>query len=46
MQQIADPNHPVGMDPVYIHALILDKLLELDHRLAALEATLERHEEE
>lgn len=46
IQQIADPKSPVGMDAVYVHALILDKLLELDRRISSLEATIARHEEE
>jgi hypothetical protein len=46
IQQIADPKSPVGMDAVYVHALILDKLQEIERRLSALEATIARHEEE
>jgi len=46
IEQIAKPDSPVGMDAVYVHALILDKLLELDRRLAAVEASVGRHEEE
>ncbi len=39
--QIASENSPVGMDAVYVHALILDKLQQIDERLAAIEARLE-----
>lgn len=46
IQKIADPSFPVGMDAVYVHALILDKLLEIERRLDSLEAAIERHEEE
>jgi hypothetical protein len=38
MQEIMAPNSPVGMDPVYVHALILDKLTDIQRRLEALEA--------
>jgi hypothetical protein len=34
------------MDPVYVHALILDKLVEIERRLDQLEAAIARHEEE
>ena len=46
IQKISDPKFSVGMDPVYVHALILDKLLEIERRLDALEAAVARHEEE
>ena len=46
IQQIVDPKSPVGMDAVYVHALILDKLQDLDRRLAALEDRVGRDEEE
>ncbi len=39
--QIASENSPVGMDAVYVHALILDKLQQIDERLAAVEARLD-----
>jgi|GEM_PF-195703 len=35
--KIASPDSPVGMDAVYVHALILDKLQQLDERLQRLE---------
>ena len=39
--QIASENSPGGMDAVYVHALIVDKLQQIDERLAAIEARLE-----
>ena len=39
--KIASPDSPVGMDAVYVHALILDKLQQLDERLQRLERTVE-----
>ncbi len=43
---IASDASPVGMDAVYVHALILDKLIQIERRLdqldgkvAALEST-------
>lgn len=37
IEQIKSAESPVGMDAVYVHALILDKLEEMDQRLKALE---------
>ncbi len=37
IQQIASENSPVGMDAVYVHALILDRLQSLSDRLERLE---------
>jgi hypothetical protein len=37
MDSIASANSPVGMDAVYVHALILDKLEQIERRLDALE---------
>ena len=34
---IASKDSPVGMDAVYVHALILDKLERIEARLEALE---------
>jgi hypothetical protein len=34
---IASKDSPVGMDAVYVHALILDKLNSIETRLTALE---------
>ena len=45
IEKIADPKSPVGMDAVYVHALILDKLLPIESRLEALEAQLNREEQ-
>lgn len=36
---IASDASPVGMDAVYVHALILDKLARIEERLAKLEAS-------
>ena len=38
IDQIASDASPVGMDAVYVHALILDKLTEIERRLERLEA--------
>ena len=37
IDQIASEASPVGMDAVYVHALILDKLSEIERRLGAIE---------
>ena len=37
IDQIASPDSPVGMDAVYVHALILDRLENLNERLERLE---------
>ena len=37
IDQIASADSPVGMDAVYVHALILDKLTRLEERLTKLE---------
>ena len=37
IDRIASADSPVGMDAVYVHALILDKLEEINERLDALE---------
>jgi hypothetical protein len=42
IEKIADPKSPVGMDAVYVHALILDKLLQIERRLDELELQLKR----
>ena len=34
---IASDKSPVGMDAVYVHALILEKLAEIEKRLDAIE---------
>ena len=38
IELIAKPDSPVGMDAVYVHAVILDKLEQIESRLTALEA--------
>lgn len=38
---IASDQSPVGMDAVYVHALILEKLTEIERRLDQLEAKSE-----
>ncbi|MEQ8785026.1 MAG: hypothetical protein RIC55_01950 [Pirellulaceae bacterium] len=38
IREIASDASPVGMDAVYVHALILDKLERIEQRLTALEA--------
>ena len=37
VELIHSDNSPVGMDAVYVHALILDKLQGIERRLEALE---------
>ena len=37
IETIASDSSPVGMDAVYVHALILDKLAAIEARLDALE---------
>ena len=39
IDQIASDASPVGMDAVYVHAVILDKLTQIEERLDRLEAT-------
>ncbi len=39
IEKIASADSPVGMDAVYVHALILDKLEQLEKRLTALESS-------
>ena len=41
IDQIAAADSPVGMDAVYVHALILDHLSDLSERLERLEQTIE-----
>ncbi len=38
IDRIASADSPVGMDAVYVHALILDKLEQIERRLERLEA--------
>ena len=37
---IASPDSPVGMDAVYVHAVILDRLQSISDRLDRLEKTV------
>jgi hypothetical protein len=41
IDQIASDSSPVGMDAVYVHAVILDKLMQIERRLERLEAERE-----
>ena len=41
MEQIRSANSPVGIDAVYVHALILDRLISLENRLQQIETVLE-----
>ena len=38
VRQIAKSDSPVGIDPVYVHAIIIDKLIDIQARLERLEA--------
>ena len=40
IDQIASADSPVGMDAVYVHALILDKLQGIEERLQHLEKAI------
>lgn len=46
IDQIASDASPVGMDAVYVHALILDKLAALEARMELLEKALSHREKE
>ena len=37
IENIASADSPVGMDAVYVHALIIDKLTEIEKRMDTLE---------
>jgi len=37
IDEIASDASPVGMDAVYVHAVILDKLQQIEQRLSRLE---------
>lgn len=39
MEAIASDQSPVGMNAVYVHAIIIDKLNQIENRLAQLEKT-------
>lgn len=38
IEKIKSENSPVGMNAVYVHALIIDKLIEIEGRLAEIES--------
>ena len=40
IEQISSEDSPVGMDAVYVHALILDRLAMMENRLQAIETIL------
>jgi len=42
IDQIRSADSPVGMDAVYVHALILDKLTAIEQRLDRLESEARR----
>jgi hypothetical protein len=44
IQEIASDASPVGMDAVYVHALILDKLTNIERRLTVLERKVEERD--
>ena len=43
IEKIASADSPVGMDAVYVHALILDQLAQITARLEALEETVQNN---
>jgi hypothetical protein len=44
VREIAKADSPVGMDPVYVHAIIIDKLTDIQARLERLEAAQAKKE--
>ena len=42
IERIASADSPVGMDAVYVHALILDKLTKIEERLDRLEGATKK----
>ena len=46
IDRIASDASPVGMDAVYVHALILEKLMQLEKRLEVIERTLHNPHED
>ena len=40
IEQISSEDSPVGMDAVYVHALILDRLAMMEKRLQGIETIL------
>ena len=45
IESIKSPDSPVGMDAVYVHAVIIDKLTEMENRLATLAAAAAEEDE-
>ena len=39
IEKIASDKSPVGMNAVYVHAVIIDKLIQIENRLTQLEAS-------
>lgn len=46
IRDIASADSPVGMDAVYVHALILDRLSEISDRLLRLESRVDGLQED
>ena len=46
VQQISDAESPVGMYAVYVHALILDKLTQIEERLQRLEQQQQQQQQQ
>ena len=44
IDKIASEDSPVGMDAVYVHALILDKLITIEARLRTIEEARDQTE--
>jgi hypothetical protein len=44
IEQIASDASPVGMDAVYVHALILDKLAALEARMERIDQRLSQRD--
>lgn len=44
IEKIASDKSPVGMNAVYVHALIIDKLVQIENRLSQLEKSQEATE--
>ena len=42
IEKIASDKSPVGMNAVYVHAVIIDKLNQIEHRLTQLEQSKDR----
>ena len=46
IDEIASDASPVGMNAVYVHAVILDKLMQIERRLTELESAQRRATDE